>query len=470
MGHEAYAFADFLQASGMRIWQVLPVGPTGYGESPYQSSSVFAGNPLLIACDMLREEGLLDYSDEEEFVPDDPESVNYEAVRKNKEMLLRRCWKQSREKLEEQLSGFCRENPWVQDFALFTAVKLKFDSVMWTRWPDEDIRFRKPEAVLRYRNELKDEIDYHVFCQYLFRRQWFRLKKYCNDRGIWLFGDMPIYVAEDSADTWTHPEIFQLDKNLVPKRVAGVPPDYFSADGQLWGNPLYRWTYLRFCRKYDWWVERMKGMASLYDMIRIDHFIGFANYYSVKNGMPNARKGRWVIGPGKSLFRRLAREVPDIRIIAEDLGCVNRRVRRLLDWCGYPGMKVLTFGFDSDESNPHFIGQYRENTVAYTGTHDNDTTLGWAEKADPKALAFAEKTLGFSGIKEAPEAFIHALFKTPCETVVVPMQDVLGLGGSARMNYPGTTGGNWLWRMKPDQLSLELSIKYYRLNTETDRR
>ena len=470
MGAEAYAFADFLQASGMRIWQVLPVGPTGYGESPYQSSSVFAGNPLLISCDALREEGLLDFADEEEFSPDDCETVDYESVRKNKEMLLRRCWQQSRGHLAGPVDDFCLKNPWVQDFALFTAVKRKFGGIMWTKWPDEGIRFRRSDSVSRYREELKEEIDYHVFCQYLFRRQWFSLKKYCNERGILLFGDMPIYVAEDSADTWTHPEIFQLDRNLVPKRVAGVPPDYFSEDGQLWGNPLYRWTYLRFCRKYDWWVERMKGMALLYDMIRIDHFIGFANYYSVKNGMPNARKGKWVIGPGKSLFRRLNAEVPDIRIIAEDLGCVNRRVRRLLDWCGYPGMKVLTFGFDSDETNPHHISHYTPNTVAYTGTHDNDTTLGWAEKADAKALAFAEKTLGFSGPSEAPEAFIRALFKTPCDTVVIPMQDILGLGGSARMNYPGTTGGNWLWRMKPDQLSLDLSMKYYQLNTETERR
>ena len=470
MGREAYAFADFLQASGMRIWQVLPIGPTGYGESPYQSSSVFAGNPLLISCDLLRQEGLLDYADDEEFSPDNSETVDYEAVRRNKEMLLRRCWKQSRERLSGPLDEFCRGNSWVYDFALFTSVKQKYGGVMWSRWPDEGIRFRRPEALERFRLELKDEIDYHIFVQFLFRRQWFSLKKYCNDRSILLFGDMPIYVAEDSADTWTHPEIFQLDRNLVPKRVAGVPPDYFSEDGQLWGNPLYRWTYLRFCRRYDWWVERMKGMAGLYDMIRIDHFIGFANYYSVKHGMPNARKGRWIIGPGKSLFRRLDQEIPDIRIIAEDLGCVNRRVRKLLNWCGYPGMKVLTFGFDSDESNPHYIGHYKKNTVAYTGTHDNDTTLGWAKKASPEVLAFAEKTLGFHGAEEAPEAFIRALFRSPCDTVIVPMQDVLSLGGEARMNYPGTIGGNWLWRMRPDQLSLELSMKYFRLNTETERR
>ncbi len=469
LGPEAYAFADFLQASGMRIWQVLPVGPTGYGESPYQSSSVFAGNPLFISCDRLREEGLLRYKDKEEFVPPDPEKVDYEAVRANKETLLRRCYEQSRQSLAGQISEFIRENAWVNDFALFTALKQRFNGVKWTDWPDAEIRFRKPDALKRCRVELAQEIDYHIFCQYLFRRQWFDLKKYCNDRSLMLFGDMPIYVAEDSADTWTHPEIFQLDKNLVPKRVAGVPPDYFCEDGQLWGNPLYRWTYLRFIRKFDWWVERMKGMAKLYDMVRIDHFIGFANYYSVKNGSPNARNGKWVIGPGKSLFRRLEQEVPDIRIIAEDLGCVNARVQRLLDWCGYPGMKVLTFGFDSDESNPHHPANYVANCVAYTGTHDNDTTRGWADSADPKVLAFAGKTLGFTKPEEAPEAFIRFLFKSPCDTVIIPMQDILGLGTSARMNYPGTIGGNWLWRMKPDQLSLDLSMKYYRLNKETGR-
>ena len=321
----------------------------------------------------------------------------------------------------------------------------------------------------KYGQDLRDEVAFHIYCQFLFRRQWFALKKYCNDRGLKLFGDMPIYVAEDSADTWTHPEIFQLDKNRIPKKVAGVPPDYFSEDGQLWGNPLYRWFYLRL-RKYDWWVERMKGMASLYDMIRIDHFIGFANYYSVRHGAPNARKGKWVIGPGKALFRRLQAEVPDIQIIAEDLGAVNRRVRRLLDWCGYPGMKILTFGFDSDETNPHYIGNYTANYVAYTGTHDNDTTLGWARKADPKALKFAMDTLHFSSVEEAPEAFIRGLFHSPCDTVIVPMQDVLGLDTDARMNYPGSIGGNWLWRMKDGALTAALSMRLYKLNKETDRR
>ena len=469
MGQEAYEFADFLQASGMTIWQVLPVGPTGYGESPYQSSSVFAGNPLLISCERLREEGLLQFTDEEEFQPEDPETVDYESVRKNKDMLLRRCFAQSAGRLSGQIREFVSMNPWVEDFALFTAVKNHFDQVMWTKWPDEGIRCRRPEAVKKYSEQLRSEIEYHIFCQYLFRRQWVALKKYCNEHSILLFGDMPIYVAEDSADTWTHPDIFQLDRNLIPKKVAGVPPDYFSEDGQLWGNPLYRWHRLGR-RGYDWWVNRMKAMAGLYDMIRIDHFIGFANYYSVKHGLPNARKGRWIVGPGKKLFVVLKREVPDIRIIAEDLGCVNARVRKLLDWCGYPGMKVLTFGFDSDESNPHFIGNYQANTVAYTGTHDNDTVLGWARKASPNALAFAEKTLKFSGPEEAPEAFIRALFNSPCDTVVIPMQDILGLDDTARMNQPGTTGNNWQWRMKPGAATQSLSLKYYKLNRQTNRR
>ena len=280
---------------------------------------------------------------------------------------------------------------------------------------------------------------------------------------------MPIYVAEDSADTWLNPEIFQLDKNRIPKRVAGVPPDYFSATGQLWGNPLYRWFRLRL-RGYDWWVARMKCMAGMYDMIRIDHFVGFANYYSVRHGAPDAKKGKWVIGPGKKLFETLNREIPGIRIIAEDLGCVNDRVLRLLSWCGYPGMKVLTFGFDGDETNPHFPANYSSNTVAYTGTHDNDTVLGWAEKASPEALSLAMKTVGFSKPEEAPDAFIRTLFHTPCDTVVIPMQDLLHLGTDARMNYPGTIGGNWLWRMKPGSLTIDLSIKYSTLNKETNRR
>ena len=449
LGPEAYAFADFLQSAGMRIWQVLPIGPTGYGESPYQSTSAYAGNPMLISLQMLRDEGLLDFDDSELFVPSDPEHVDYDAVRKNKTALLRRAFAQSGEKLAPEIEEFRRANAWADDFALFTAAKEHFKLKSWQHWRSVQLRYRFRPAVLRYRRTLAKEIQFHLFCQYLFRKQWFALKKYCNDRGISLFGDMPIYVAEDSADTWTHPEVFQLNWRRRPTRVAGVPPDYFSEDGQLWGNPLYRWEDAEDA-VFDWWVDRMRGMAELYDIVRVDHFIGFANYYSILYGAKNARNGEWIDGPGVPLFERLKKAVPDLKIIAEDLGEVNDKVRALIKWTGYPGMKVVSFGFDDDETNPHFPGNYPQNAVVYTGTHDNDTVLGWAEKADPKALDFARKTLGFSDIADAPEAFVRCAMESVPDTAVIPMQDVLGLGGDARMNLPGTVGGNWLWRMRPD--------------------
>lgn len=469
LGKEAYAFADFLKASGMAVWQVLPLGPTGYGESPYQSSSVFAGNPMLISCAALREAGLVIYDDGEEFTPDDPERVDYPAVRESKEKLLRRCFAQSEGKLQKELAAFRRENPWVEDFALFTALKARYGGVMWTKWPDREVRRRQPAALERCRRELDGEIRYHLFCQYLFFRQWFALKRYCNGLGIRLFGDMPIYVAEDSADTWTHPEAFQLDGEGVPKRVAGVPPDFFSADGQLWGNPLYRWFSLRL-HGYGWWVERMAAMAKMYDIVRIDHFIGFANYYSVPQGAPNARTGKWVIGPGKSLFRTLEKKIPGLNIVAEDLGCVNDRVRRLLTAVGYPGMRVLSFGFGGGADNPHLPANYVTNSVVYTGTHDNDTVRGWIGTADDAALAQARQLLGFDKPEDGPGAFVHAVLASRADTAMIPMQDVLGLGGWARMNRPGTIGNNWLWRMAPGAATPELAQRLRRENEATNRR
>lgn len=469
LGKEAYAFADFLKASGMAVWQVLPLGPTGYGESPYQSSSVFAGNPMLISCAALREAGLVAYDDGEEFTADDPERVDYPAVRESKEKLLRRCFAQSEGKLQKELAAFRRENPWVEDFALFTALKARYGGVMWTKWPDREVRRRQPAALERCRRELDGEIRYHLFCQYLFFRQWFALKRYCSGLGIRLFGDMPIYVAEDSADTWTHPEAFQLDGEGVPKRVAGVPPDFFSADGQLWGNPLYRWFSLRL-HGYGWWVERMAAMAKMYDIVRIDHFIGFANYYSVPQGAPNARTGKWIIGPGKSLFRTLERKIPGLNIVAEDLGCVNDRVRRLLTAVGYPGMRVLSFGFGGGEDNPHLPANYVTNSVVYTGTHDNDTVRGWIGTADDAALAQARQLLGFDKPEDGPAAFVRAVLASRADTAMIPMQDVLGLGGWARMNRPGTIGNNWLWRMAPGAATPELAQRLRRENEATNRR
>ena len=469
LGPEAFAFADFLHQSGMRLWQVLPVCPTGYGESPYQAPSAFAGNPLFISLDQLRAEGFLSFEDAELTVSGAPDRVDYAAVQRQKTDLLRRAWQQSGDRCRAELEAFRRENPWAADYALFAAVKAHFGGEMWTRWPDPAIRNRQPAALRAYEDQLREEIGFHLFCQFLFRRQWMALKQYCNSLGISLMGDLPIYVAEDSADTWTHPEVFQLDHSGRPKRVAGVPPDAFSDDGQLWGNPLYRWHALRWHR-YGWWVDRMKCMSTLFDWVRIDHFIGFANYYSIPYGAPNARNGKWVVGPGKHLFRRLQREIPSLHIVAENLGEINARVRRLMDWCGYPGMKILEYGFDGDErQNEHFPDHYVQNEVAYTGTHDNDTVLGWARSANPAALDKAKKRLGFSQPEEAPDAFVRAVFSSPCDLAVAPMQDVLGLDGDARMNLPGTVGSNWRWRMLPGAATPELAAKLLRLNRETGR-
>ena len=469
LGQEAYDFADFLHAAGMGIWQVLPMGPTGYGESPYQATSVYAGNPMLISLDQLAKDGYFSPEGLERFTPENPEQVDYAAVREKKTALLRKAFEQSREKLQKRMDDFVRENDWVKEFALFTALKQYFGGAMWTQWPDPGARMRRQPALGKYENELSEEICFHIWCQTVFAMQWYALKKYCNQLGIKLFGDMPIYVAEDSADTWTHPEVFQLDENRVPKRVAGVPPDYFSADGQLWGNPLYRWTWLRF-HGYGWWVDRMKHMNRMYDIVRVDHFIGFANYFSIPRGAPNARTGKWVIGPGKALFRTLKRKIPGMDIVAEDLGEVNDRVRRLIAFTGYPGMKALTFAFGGEETNIHLPDNIPENTAYYTGTHDNQTTRAWAENSSDAEIRLAEKVCGFQGRDEAVWALIRTVLASRAHIAVIPMQDVLELGAWATMNHPGTTGGCWLWRMKPGADTPELADKLKKLNQECGRR
>ena len=472
LGQEAYDYADFLKKAGMKIWQVLPMGPTGYGESPYQSSSVFAGNPMLISLTTLVNEGLLTLNPGDIYTPTQLEKVEFDAVRANKEGLLRRAFEQSEAKLADELAAFIKENDWVEDFALFTAVKRANNNNMWTKWADKDIILRKPEAVEKYRKELDVEVRYHIFCQYIFFKQWFALKKYCNENGIELFGDMPIYCAEDSADTWTHPEVFQLNDDRISTRVAGVPPDCFSEDGQLWGNPLYDWNSL-YENNYGWWVERMRGMSEMYDIIRVDHFIGFANYYSIPYGAPTAKTGEWVPGPGKRLFETFWKELPGLKIIAEDLGVQNERVARLLKFVGDPGMKVATFGFGGggdDDANQHFPGNWTENYVAYTGTHDNDTTIGWLNTMDEATIKSAKAYLGdFETAEEGVELFMDCVISGPCDTAMLPMQDVLHLDGSARMNLPGCAGGNWAWRMKPGAASDKVAAHLHEMNVKAKR-
>ncbi len=463
LGKEAFAFVDFLKESGMSIWQMLPVGPTGYGESPYQSGSSHAGNPLLIDLDALVEEGLLDaYAPAQ---PADAEQVDFPAVRLEKEAALERCYQQSYEKCSDDVAAYVAAHPWVEDWALFAALKEHFGGVMWSQWPDRAIRMREPQAVANYREKLKGRVRYHIFVQWLFARQWEKLKRYADEKGIALFGDMPIYIAEDSADMWTRPDIFQLDSDRMPTRVAGVPPDYFSADGQRWGNPLYDWKKLKK-QRYGWWVERLRGTLERFDLLRIDHFIGFANYFSIPAECPTARTGRWELGPGRSLFRRLKKELPQLRIVAEDLGEVSPRVRRLKKKCGFPGMAVLSFGFGGDEHNQHLPAQYEPNQVVYTGTHDNDTFLGWASGASEQERAMARRVLGADSDAELLPCAIRALMESRADLCILPMQDILGLGSEARMNTPGTIGGNWMWRMKPGAADAATAARLLQLNRQ----
>ncbi len=469
LGKTARQFVDFLHDAGMRVWQVLPVGPTGYGESPYQSACALAGNANMIDLETLHEEGLLP-----DYVSPKAEQTGYadfERLRETKDKELRKVYANAREKLvaENAFEAWQNQWPWLHDYALFVAVKLHFGNISWMEWPDQDIRLRKAEAMEKYERELIEEVRYQMFLQYLFRRQWDALREYAHSKNIIILGDMPIYVAEDSSDVWANAEYFQLDEECHPRRVAGVPPDYFSGDGQLWGNPLYRWTHLKR-RGYAFWMDRLRGMAQLFDRVRIDHFIGFANYYSVAAGAPNARKGRWIVGPGLDFFKKVKKDIPELDVVAEDLGAVNDRVRALLKGCGYPGMKVMQFGFDKDETNPHILKNHVKNCVAYTGTHDNDTTLGWWQSLTDEQKWGVGEELGDVNDDTICDKMMEVVFMGPADTAVVPMWDVLHLGSERRMNTPGTVGGNnWRFRIKNEDINPENAKKLRALNEKCER-
>ena len=460
LGQAAYDFVDFVRDAGMTIWQVLPIGPTGYAESPYQSTSTFAGNPLMIDFDMLEAEGLLPKGSYEPLPFQD--KVDFEAVKAQSDALLRKAFEASFDDLGEEIAAFEADNPWVRDYALFRAVKAKFGEISWMDWPDQDIRLRKPEAVAKYEKALANEVDYYIFGQYLFFDQWQRLHDYARMNGVKLMGDMPIYVAEDSSDVWLNPELFELDEDCKPIRIAGVPPDYFQKDGQRWGNPLYDWKK-HAETGYAWWIERLRAMGRLFDTLRIDHFIGFAYYFAIPAGEKTARNGKYEIGPGRKLFTRIRKALPDLDIVAEDLGNVKSRARKLLAWCGYPGMKVLQFAFDGEDS-PDLPENHVENCVVYTGTHDNDTTLGWWASAPEKTKARARKALGMpEDDDDILDALLRAGFASVADTVIAPMQDWLELDTGARMNFPGTVGGNWLWHM-PETDYAPIAAHIRRLN------
>jgi len=469
LGQEAYKFVDFLAATGTKIWQVLPIGPTSYGDSPYQSFSTFAGNPYFIDLDMLKADGILSEADYSHLDPDkDRRYIDYEYLYYTRHAVLKAAFKRSYANLKSSVDDFVSKSPWLFDYAFFSALKDRFGGKAWSEWPDDAIRFREPEAMAAYASELSEDIALHSFVQYLFFKQWFALKDYANKKGILIFGDMPIYVAMDSADTWAEPHLFLLDEQRRPSCVAGVPPDYFTQDGQLWGNPIYNWR-LHKKTGYEWWIRRMRAMFDYYDIMRIDHFIGFANYYEIPADAPTAKYGKWKKGPGRKLFEVLSREIPSLCIVAEDLGAVTPKVKRLLKVCGYPGMKVLLFAFDSDMKNMHLPHNLDSNTVLYTGTHDNDTIKGWWNKAGEAERQFAAEYLKIGDHTGICGALIEAAFGSAANTAIIPMQDFLRLSKDARMNTPGTVGLNWKWRMLPEELTEALKDEILCLNKKHKR-
>lgn len=449
LGEESYRFADFLKRIGCRYWQVLPIGPTSYGDSPYQSFSAFAGNPYFIDLDYLVKDGLLDVSEMAALSCQETEDrIDYEKQYHLRFPILKKAFHRSKHEETEGFHSFCENNSyWLKDYSLYMAVKGSFDNHEWLKW-DEDIKFGRPEAIEQYRTQLKDEIRFWEFCQFIFREQWDRLKAYVNRMGIQIIGDIPLYVSADSSDVWRHSDLFELDERKNPINVAGVPPDAFSAEGQRWGNPLYRWDVMEE-KNFSWWRERMKISATLYDIIRIDHFIGVVNFYSIPSSSPSAKTGSWRIGPGKKLTDAISESIGNAKIIAEDLGIITDNVRTLINETGYPGMKILEFGLEGPADHEYLPHNYKTtNLIAYTGTHDNETLVGFLEGKSEEALKFTYKYFNVSRKSEIPYGIIRALYSSIADVVIIQMQDLLLLGNDARMNFPSTIGGNWQWRMK----------------------
>jgi len=461
-GADGEAFVDWLVSAGQKYWQILPLSPTGYGESPYQSFSTFAGNPLLIDLDDLVSGGLLTKAacDEADYGAD-PGFVDFEKVIRSKTRLLNEAFKSFSEDVG-YLAFVQEEAEWLDDYALFMAIKEQNDMRSWQTW-DKDLRFRRRDAMQKAREELSERVSFWKFIQYTFMRQWQKLKRYANKNGVKIIGDLPIYVALDSADVWSNTDLFMLDVDCVPTKVAGVPPDYFSQTGQLWGNPLYNWERMKK-EKYLWWVKRVKKTAELYDIIRIDHFRAFDTYYAIDYNEKTAVNGQWEKGPRMELFDAVHRELGDINIIAEDLGEVFDSVKTLLKESGFPGMKILQFGFNAENNDSdHLPHHYPSNCVAYTGTHDNSTIKGWYQNEKPGTRGMFKRYLRPLPFERINFAAFRGLYQSRAMLVVLPMQDILGLYDNARMNRPSTLGGNWIWRMKKGKNTARLAGKMNRL-------
>jgi 4-alpha-glucanotransferase len=455
LGKEAYEFVDFLKDAGQSFWQVLPVGPTSYGDSPYQSFSAFAGNPYMIDLDALIEEGILDRGTaNDRFWGNDPGRVAYDVMFQNRFPVLRAAFAGSHLEEDEDYRAFCADQAfWLEDYSLYMACKTHFGNQEWPLW-EKDIKFRTPEAVAKYSQLLKEDMEFWKFCQYKFYGQWEKLRRYANERGISLIGDVPIYMALDSADVWVHPDLFQLDENLTPIKVAGVPPDAFSDDGQLWGNPLYDWDAME-AEDFEWWSRRIGASSILYDVVRFDHFIGVTQYYTIPFGSSDGKSGEWKKGPGRKLVDVILKAAGDTKVIAEDLGVSVPEVKQLLAETGLPGMKIIEFAFGGGSDNEHLPHNYASNCVVYGGTHDNETLKGYFLGCSDWERGYACRYMGVANPNDI-DAIVSAVFRTAYSSVasvaIFQVQDVLRLDNSARMNHPSTIGGNWSWRLRKGQL------------------
>lgn len=458
LGKEAFAFVDFLQEGGQSVWQVLPLTPTAYGNSPYSAYSAFAGNPLLIDLEALLDEGDISPVDLRTKLPDD--RVDYDRVAEYKYAVLKKAaisfFADGSDQRKAEFWQFCDTNYWLHDYALFMALKSLFAGKVWREWP-EPIARRETEALQEYSQRLGSAIGEQKYMQWQFFKQWSALKTYANTRGVEIFGDLPIFVAYDSTDVWANRHLFHLDKEGRPTVVAGVPPDYFSESGQLWGNPLYHWESVAY-HGYTWWIERFRSAFTLYDLLRIDHFRGFESYWEVPAHEKTAINGRWVKGPGDNLFHAVRNALGELPIIAEDLGVITPEVEALRDRFDFPGMKILHFAFGSGPDNPYLPHNYLRNCVVYTGTHDNDTTAGWFASLKPREKEEVLSYMGSCGDDIAWE-LIRTAMVSVADHVIIPCQDLLSLGTDARMNMPGTSAGNWSWRLPASAMNERLAAR-----------